>query len=87
MPDVKQASKNQASKLLFLGLPVLILVLAGIAMSGFLAATLLIQGIAQGAIGQIVVGGIISALWLMMMYKTALDAIKTTLGSRREESI
>ncbi len=63
--------KRQASKLLFLGLPVLILVLSGIAMTGFLAATLLMQGIAEGAVGQILVGGIISALWLMMMYKTA----------------
>ncbi len=79
MSDVKQRPRNQASKLLFLGLPVLILVLAGIAMTGFLAATLLMQGIADGAIGQILVGGVISALWLMMMYKTAHARLRARL--------
>ncbi|MCP4445895.1 MAG: hypothetical protein GY811_11205 [Myxococcales bacterium] len=63
--------KYQKSKLIFLGLPLLVLFFAGLAMTAFLSVNLLVQGLRAGAIGQIALGGIISAMWLFMLYKTA----------------
>ncbi len=63
--------KNQKAKLLYLGVPLLVLFLAGIMITAFLSVNLLIQGIQQRAVGQIVLGFIISAMWVLMLYKTA----------------
>lgn len=63
--------KNQKTKLLLLGVPLLVLFFAGLTVTAFLSVNLLVQGVRDGAIGQIALGGIISAIWLFMLYKTA----------------
>ena len=62
---------NQKTKLLLLGVPLLVLFFAGLATTAFLSVNLLLQGVRDGAVGQIALGGIISAMWLFMLYKTA----------------
>ncbi len=62
--------KNQKAKLVFLGIPLLVLFFAGITATAFLSVNLLLQGIREGAVGQVVVGGIISATWIFMLVKT-----------------
>lgn len=62
--------KNQKTKLLVLGIPLLVLFFAGLAVTAFLSVNLLMQGIHEGAVGQIALGGIISLMWLFMLYKT-----------------
>ena len=68
---MSQATANQRTKLLLLGVPLLVLVFAGIAITAFLGVNLLVQGVREGAVGQILVGAIISAMWILMMVKTA----------------
>lgn len=63
--------KNQKAKLVFLGVPLLVLFFAGLTITAFLSVNLLVGGVREGAIGQILLGGIISAMWIMMLYKTA----------------
>ena len=58
------------TKLLLLGIPVLILVIAGIAMTAFLSVNLIIQGIGSGSISDLLLGGVIGSLWLLMFWKT-----------------
>ncbi len=63
--------KNQKAKLLYLGVPLLVLFFAGVTVTAFLSVNLLIQGVRQGAVGQIALGLVISLMWIMMLYKTA----------------
>lgn len=63
--------KHQKTKLVFLGIPLLVLFFAGVAITAFISVNLLVQGVRDGAIGQIALGAIISAMWLFMLYKTA----------------
>tara|TARA_R110002096_G_scaffold16898_5_gene57827 strand:- start:29138 stop:29356 length:219 start_codon:yes stop_codon:yes gene_type:complete len=63
--------KNQKTKLLLLGVPLLVLFFAGLTVTAFLSVNLLVQGVRDGAVGQIALGVIISAMWLFMLYKTA----------------
>lgn len=63
--------KNQKTKLLLLGVPLLVLFFAGVTVTAFLSVNLLVQGVRDGAVGQIALGVIISAMWLFMLYKTA----------------
>lgn len=62
--------KNRKAKVVFLGIPLLVLFIAGIAGTAFLSVNLFVQGIREGAVGQIAVGGVIAAMWLFMLYKT-----------------
>ena len=63
--------RKQGLKLLFLGLPVLVLVLASIALTGYLAYDLIFQGIREQAVGPLLLGIMIAACWILMFYKTA----------------
>lgn len=61
---------NTWLQLLVLGLPVLILILAGIAVSAFVAVRLLSDGIANGEPRSIIFGGLVASLWLLMFVVT-----------------
>ena len=53
-----------------LALPIAVLLLAGVVMTAFLGGSLVISGAREGAVGQVLLGSIVSALWLMMLWKT-----------------
>jgi len=63
--------KNQKRKLLLLGVPLLVLFFVGLVATAFLSVNLLIMGVRDGALGQILLGGLLSSLWLLMLVKTA----------------
>lgn len=66
-----QNQDRQTWKLLVLGIPVLILVFASIALTAYLSVDLIAQGLRDRAAGPLVLGTLIAALWLLMFYKTA----------------
>ncbi len=69
---------KQSRKLLFMGLPLLVLFVAGIAVTAFLSVNLLIQGVQTRSPASIVLGLLLAAMWLMMFLKT-MKARRTTL--------
>ena len=69
---------KQSRKLMFMGLPLLVLFVAGIAVTAFLSVNLLIQGVQTRSPGSIVLGLLLAAMWLMMFLKT-MKARRTTL--------
>ncbi len=63
--------RNQIWKLLFLGVPVLILVLAGIALTAMLSVDLVLLGLRNHEVGPLILGTLLATLWAFMFYKTA----------------
>lgn len=61
---------SQRQKLALVGLPIVVLVLAGVALTGFLSASLLLRGARESSVSDLVLGGVIAFLWLFMAYKT-----------------
>lgn len=66
MPDLKQRWK-----LVLLGLPVMVLVLASIALTAYLSYDLISQGIQHRQASPLILGSLIAAMWILMFYKTA----------------
>ena len=65
------APAKQKWKLLFLGVPLLVLVFASIALTAFLSVDLILQGLRDGQPGSLLLGGLLGAMWILMFYKTA----------------
>ncbi len=77
----KAMDRKQLGKLLFLGVPVLVLVLAGIAITAYLAVDLISQGLRDRQAGSLILGGLLAAAWMLMFYKTAQARAKPTQAS------
>ncbi len=71
---------KQTKMLLFVGIPLMVLVFAGIAMTAFLSFNLIVQGVAARSVGSVGLGLFLAAMWLMMCVKT-LKARRTTVAS------
>jgi len=67
-------------KLLLLGIPVLVLVLASIALTAYLSYDLIGQGIRERSAGPLLLGLMIAALWILMFYKTAKARLTPQTG-------
>lgn len=65
------AHRQQVWKLLVLGVPLLILVFASIAITAFLSVDLILRGFRDSQPGWILLGALLAAMWLLMFYKTA----------------
>lgn len=61
---------KQTKMLMFVGLPLMVLFLAGIAITAFLSVNLLVQGVQTRSPGSIALGLLLAAMWLMMFVKT-----------------
>lgn len=61
---------RQKWKILLLGVPVLILVFASLALTAFLAVNLIISGVREAAFASLIVGSLLAALWVLMLVKT-----------------
>jgi hypothetical protein len=65
--------RKQALTLGFVGVPLLLLVIVGIATTAYLAVSLVISGLREGQPANLALGTMLGALWLLMMVKTARD--------------
>ena len=77
---------KKAIQLLLLGLPVLVLILAGIAITGFLAVDLIGRGVRDRELGPLILGGLLAASWMLMFYKTAQARAKSTRAESAQAS-
>ena len=64
-------NSTQTKKLLVLGIPLLILVFASIALTAFLSVSLISQGLREGEMGRLALGILLAAIWTLMLYKTS----------------
>ena len=58
-------------KYLLVGLPLVVLVLTGIAVAGVVSVELIIDGAQGGQVGRVVGGSVLAFMWILMFYKTA----------------
>ena len=65
------SNSTQTKKLLVLGIPLLILVFASIALTAFLSVSLISQGLREGEMGRLALGILLAASWTLMLYKTS----------------
>jgi hypothetical protein len=72
----KAAQTKQRWKLLFLGVPLLVLVFASIALTAFLSVDLILQGVRDRQPGPALLGALLAALWIGMFYRTARARLK-----------
>jgi hypothetical protein len=63
-----------------LGIPVLILMLASIALTGYLAVDLISQGLREGQVSPLILGSLLAATWILMFYKTAKARLAPATG-------
>ena len=66
-----EASSQHRWKLLLLGIALVILVFASMALSAFISVDLILQGLRDGQAGSLLVGLLLAAMWILMLYKTA----------------
>lgn len=74
------SDRKQGFKILFLGIPVLVLILASIALTGYFSYDLIGQGLRDRAVGPLLVGVMIAALWILMFYKTIKARLMPQIG-------
>ena len=75
--------KKQTLALGLVGIPLLLLVLVGIAMTAFLSVNLISSGLRENHPANLALGTLLGALWLFMLVKTAKDRGRRPQRSRR----